>query len=83
MAKKGRKALSTPTIEWKCRIPVDIAAKVDMFQFDPVRGQPEYGARSALVTQLLRDWLASHQQQPALDGLTTEQHNPNTTHEKE
>lgn len=83
MAKKGRKALTTPTVEWKCRIPVDIAAKIDLYHLDPVRGTLEYGARSALVTLLLREWLASREQQPALDGLSTLQQNPITITEQE
>lgn len=58
MAKRGRKPLMMPTVEWKCRIPSDIAAKIDMIQLDPVKGTVEYGARSLLVTSLLRSWLA-------------------------
>ena len=73
MATRGRKPLVVPTVEWKCRIPSDIAAKVDMFQLDPVRQTVAYGLRSQLVTQLLRDWLAAHSQHPATDGLSTDQ----------
>lgn len=58
MAKVGRKAYSTPTVEWKCRIPVDLATKIDMLQLDPVAGRIAYGARSALITQLLRAYLS-------------------------
>lgn len=71
--KRGRKALVIPTVEWKCRVPVDIAAKVDTFLLDPVRGEVAYGKRSQLVTQLLREWLASHSQQPAGDNPHTNQ----------
>lgn len=59
MAKVGRPALLTPTVEWKLRIPVDLAVKADMLSLDPVRGTLAYGARSALVTQLLREHLDS------------------------
>ena len=55
--KRGRKPLMTPTVEWKCRIPVDIAVKIDTFLLDPVRQEVAYGRRSQLVTQLLRAWL--------------------------
>jgi hypothetical protein len=58
MAKVGRKALKIPTTPWKCSIPVDIAMKVDTLLLDPIRQVPEYGKRSELVTQLLREWLA-------------------------
>ena len=59
MARPGRPALLTPTVEWKVRVPVDLAAKADLLSLDPVRGTIAYGARSALVTQLLREHLAS------------------------
>ena len=57
MARPGRPALLTPTVEWKVRVPVDLAAKADLLSLDPVRGTIAYGARSALVTQLLREHL--------------------------
>lgn len=59
MAKVGRKALLTPTIEWKVRIPVDLAAQADLINLDPMRGTLKYGARSELVTTLLREYLSS------------------------
>ena len=57
MAKPGRPSLLIPTVEWKVRVPVDLAAKADLLSLDPVRGTIAYGARSALITQLLRDHL--------------------------
>lgn len=54
MAKPGRPSLLVPTVEWKVRIPVDLAAKADMLTWDPVKGTIMYGARSALITELLR-----------------------------
>ena len=54
---RGRRAALIPAVPWKCNIPVDVAAQVDTLLLDPLRGIPEYGARSALVTQLLRAWL--------------------------
>lgn len=57
MSRPGRPALLTPTVEWKVRVPVDLAAKADLLSLDPVRGTIAYGARSALVTQLLREHL--------------------------
>lgn len=59
MAKPGRPSLMIPTVEWKVRIPVDLAAKADMLCWDPVKGTIAYGARSALVTELLRGKLAN------------------------
>ena len=62
--KRGRKPLMTPTVEWKCRIPVDIAVKIDTFLLDPVRQEVAYGRRSQLVTQLLRAWLETASTNP-------------------
>ena len=59
MARPGRPALLTPTVAWKDRVPVDLAAKADLLHLDPVRGTITYGARSALITQLLREHLDS------------------------
>lgn len=57
MSRRGRPSHMTPTVEWKCHIPIDVAVKIDMINLDPVRGTPAYGARSALVTRLLREYL--------------------------
>jgi hypothetical protein len=57
MSKVGRPQNTIPTIEWKCHISIPVAAKVDAFLLDPVSLKPRYGARSALVTQLLVQWL--------------------------
>lgn len=57
MAKRGRPSNMIPTVEWKCHIPIDVAGQIDLVHLDAVRGVPTYGARSALVTQLLREWL--------------------------
>ena len=64
MAKRGRKPLLIPTIDWKCQIPVDIAAKVDLLLLDPSSGRPVFGARSSLVATLLREWLAARVRSP-------------------
>lgn len=58
MAKRGRPANPIPTIDWKCHIPIPIAAKVDVFLLDPVTQRTRHGARSGLVTDLLIKWLA-------------------------
>ena len=57
--KRGRPANPVPTIDWKCHIPLPIAAKVDVFLLDPVTNHTRHGARSALVTQLLIQWLST------------------------
>lgn len=59
MTKLGRKPNAVPTIDWKCYVPVNIAAQVDLLLTDPLTGKPKLGARSELVTKLLMAWLAS------------------------
>lgn len=67
MAKVGRPALLVPTTDWKVRIPVDLAAKADLLHLDPVRGTPTYGARSELITRLLREYLENLSKDKKLD----------------
>ena len=44
---------------WKLSINEEIAAKVDLYMFDPITLRPRYGERSRLVEQLLTEWLES------------------------
>lgn len=71
MAKVGRKPLLVPTTEWKIRVPVDLAAKADLLNLDPVRGTIAYGARSDLITRLLREYLESLAPPSPTRGLDT------------
>ncbi len=64
MGKPGRPPLLIPTVAWKLKIPVPIAVKLDMLVFDPVRGINAYGQRSALVTHILREYLARLEKSP-------------------
>lgn len=59
MAKLGRPPLLIPTTEWKVRVPVDLATKADLLHLDPIRGTLKYGARSELITSLLREYLST------------------------
>ena len=54
---RGKKPDTIPSIEWKLHIEGILAAKVELLLTDPVRKKPKYGARSALVEQLLRVWV--------------------------
>lgn len=60
--KRGRKALTIPNIDWKIRMPSDLAAEVELLLFDPVKEEVTYGARSALIEELLRDWVETKRQ---------------------
>jgi len=55
--KRGRRALTTPNIDWKIRIPQPLAAEVELILLDPLRGEVKYGERSQLIESLLRDWV--------------------------
>lgn len=61
----GRPALAMPTVDWKLRIPQDIAVKIDMICLDPLRGCVAYGERSKLVTRLLLEELERRKAKPA------------------
>lgn len=54
----GRPRNDTPTTEWKLHLPVPLVAKIDLLLSDPVTGKPVYGARSKLITELLRAYLS-------------------------
>lgn len=56
-----RRKFTVRRIPWKCYVPEDVAAKVDLLLLDTLRDKVEYGARSELVTQLLREWVAKQQ----------------------
>lgn len=56
--KRGAKPHAIPPRDWKLSLPLDITAQVDLLLEDPVRKRPAYGARSALVEQLLREWVS-------------------------
>lgn len=64
MAKPGRKAFVVPTTPWKISIPVPLAAEIELRLFDPKTGVVEYGARSALVERLLRQWIEQQKHNP-------------------
>jgi hypothetical protein len=53
---------------WRCYIPEEIAAQIELRLADPLRDKPTYGARSQLVTALLIRYLAelnqTNQEQP-------------------
>jgi len=64
----SRKKHADRPVEWKLSIPSSVAGAVDLELFDAVRGRPTYGARSALVTELLKEWLKSLEQNTGGEG---------------
>jgi len=45
-------------VQWKTTIPFQLAAQVEERLWNPTMNKPQYGARSALICELLRRWLA-------------------------
>ena len=65
-----RRLAQSPHVRWRINIDAEIAKRVDDALFDAVRGKPGYGERSALVDELLREWLDYRSQEPdARDGV--------------
>ena len=58
-------------------LPMNLSASVDLALFDPIRGKIKYGARSRLVSDLLRGWLEKREKKSKLASHS------NTTAEKE
>ena len=49
--------MARKTVEVKLTLPIEVASDLELLLFDPVRGKIEYGARSHLITDLLRGWI--------------------------
>jgi hypothetical protein len=58
MAKAGRKRLLDRPVAKQINVPESVALKVDFLLHNPRTDTRRHGAWSALVTQLLREWLA-------------------------
>jgi Arc/MetJ-type ribon-helix-helix transcriptional regulator len=54
---RGRRARIDRPTRWEVSIPVSLAAEIELHIFDPVRRSEAFGARSALIQRLLREWL--------------------------
>jgi hypothetical protein len=59
-----------PTVEWKVSIPQNLALDIELLFYDPVNHKPDYGARSALITQLLSNYWASLPEERKLKART-------------
>lgn len=47
-----------PQVEWKLKLPVSLAARVEHRLIDPVKRKPGYGLRTKLIVELLNAWIA-------------------------
>ena len=50
--------MSRKTVEVKLTLPIQVAVDLELLLFDPVRNKIAYGARSHLITDLLKGWIA-------------------------
>ena len=57
MAKRGPKEKVDRPVRWELAIPESIAIPTSLLLTDPLTGRPKKGARSNLVTQLLKEHL--------------------------
>lgn len=44
-------------VEWKISVPVDLAVAFERLIMDQTKGKPIYGARSFIITELIRKHL--------------------------
>lgn len=49
--------IRTKPVTWKLTIDETLAARVELTLANLSAGRPQYGARSALISALLRQWL--------------------------
>lgn len=47
------------SVEVNVLLPMDTAAAMDILLWDPVLQKPKYGARSALIAELINAWIKS------------------------
>jgi len=52
-----------PRREIIVQLPEKLAAEVDVLLWNPVRGKVKYGARSDLISELLRRWVSLQTQE--------------------
>lgn len=56
----GKKPNVDPRVEWKISLPSSVATEVMLsLPRDYAKGKVKHGARSELITQLLRAWLGN------------------------
>jgi len=61
--RKGRPPLADRPVRWTIWLPSSVANEIQLLLADPARLRIPDGARSDLITQLLREWLRSRKTQ--------------------
>jgi hypothetical protein len=54
---RGRRRSPEPWVRQKVILPATLLARFSRFHWDPVHNKPEYGAISAVLTNLLTDYV--------------------------
>ena len=57
----GRPPSLSPKRQWTIALDAEVADTVDILLMDSLTKKPRHGARGALVSQLLREWIRSQQ----------------------
>lgn len=53
----GRPRATEPYVKWIVSVPASIAAEIEMLHFNVVHGKPQYGKRSEIIVELLKQYL--------------------------
>lgn len=64
---RGRRKQSTRKTLFRARIPEPLNDEVELLLLNPTTGQVAFGARSALLTRLLRKWVSEVKKEPSTD----------------
>lgn len=54
---RGRKPHADTPVKFMISFPGTLCAELELLLYDPVLGKPKYGGRSALIQQLVREWV--------------------------
>lgn len=63
MPRRGRKPHTDPPVRVEITVPQTVIAKLDLLLSDPLTARTKYGARSRLITRLIREWLLTKQKE--------------------
>lgn len=64
---RGRKQ-GPPLTHLQVYVTTDLTNKVDLLLMDPARKRVKYGARSALISQLLQEWVDNVEKKGRING---------------
>lgn len=65
----GKRPSLIPHRTIEVELPTDLIEAVDARLYDPRTGKPKYGARPALITRLLSEWVGATPLHPRVEEL--------------